>query len=122
MKKAVKVSFGTLIILTITAVVIQKTTAGIIPLTDWLLQHPVETYYTETADNNYEKLWTGNYKYVFSGYNEEGDEQQIIRVIDRELRSDAFLRIDTSGSYGKGWIEVMEEEVPEEALLQLDKD
>ncbi|WP_052401089.1 YxeA family protein [Oceanobacillus jeddahense] len=119
MKKAVKIFIGVLIILTITAVAIQKTTAGIIPITDWLLQHPVETYYVETTEDNYEKLWTGNYKYVFSGYNEEGDEQQITKVIDRELRTDAFLRIDTSGSYGKGWVEITEEEVPEEALSQL---
>ncbi|MFD1388485.1 YxeA family protein [Oceanobacillus oncorhynchi subsp. oncorhynchi] len=119
MKKAVKVLFGILILFTLAAVAIQKTTAGIIPLTDWLLQQPVETYYVETADDNYEKLWTGNYKYVFSGYNADGEEQQITKVIDRELRPGAFLRIDASGSYGKGWTEVREEDVSEEALLQL---
>lgn len=119
MKKAVKVLIGILIIFTVTAAVIQKTTAGIIPLTDWLLQHPVETYYVETSEDKYEKLWTGSYKYVFSGYNEEGDEQQITKVIDKELRPNAFLRIDASGSYGKGWIEVMEEDIPENPLLKL---
>ncbi|WP_077603844.1 YxeA family protein [Oceanobacillus sojae] len=119
MKKAVKILIGILIIFTIAAAVIQKTTAGIIPLTDWLLQHPVETYYVETSEDNYEKLWTGKYKYVFLGYNEEGDEQQITKVMNKELRPNAFLRMDASGSYGKGWIEVMEEDIPEKPLMQL---
>ncbi|MFD1065585.1 YxeA family protein [Oceanobacillus locisalsi] len=120
MKKRVKILVGFLIIFIAAAVAIQKTTAGIIPLTDWLLQKPVETYYVETTADNYEKLWTGNYKYIFSGYNEAGEEQQITRVMDRELRTEAFLRMDASGSYGKGWVEVTDEKVPEEALLQLD--
>ncbi|WP_080873645.1 YxeA family protein [Oceanobacillus timonensis] len=120
MKKGIKILVGMLIVFIFAAVAIQKTTAGIIPLTDWLLQKPVETYYVETSDDNYEKLWNGNYKYVFSGFNEDGDEQQITRVIDRELQTDAFLQMDASGSYGKGWGEVMEEEIPEAALLQLD--
>lgn len=118
-KKGVKGLIAILIILTIAAVAIQKTTAGIIPLTNWLLQHPVETYYVETSEDNYEKLWNGKYKYVFLGYNEEGDEQQITKVMNKELRPNAFLRMDASGSYGKGWIEVLEEDIPENPLLQL---
>lgn len=120
LKKAVKILIGILLVLTITAITIQKTTAGIIPLTDWILQHPVETYYVETNEDNYDKLWTGNYRYVFSGFNEDGDKQEIVKVINKELRPNAFLQIDAAGSYGKGWIEVLEEDVPEKAALQLD--
>jgi len=121
MKKAVKILVGILLAFAIAVAVIQKTTAGIIPLSDWVLQHPVETYFVKTTEENHEKLWTGNYRYVFNGYNAEGDEQQIVRVMDRELSPDAYLKMDTAGRYGKGWIEASEDEVPEEALLKLDK-
>lgn len=88
-------------------------------MSQWASQRPVETYYVKTTENNYKKLWNGNYRYKFTGYNEEGNGQEIVKVIDRELRPNAFLKIDATGSYGKGWIEVVEEEIPKEALFQL---
>lgn len=119
MKKLVKLLIGLLIILAIMFIFIQKATAEIIPLSDWVLQHPVETYYIETTEDNYEKLWTGKYRYAFLGYNGEGEEQEIIKAMDRKLRPNAFLRIDASGSYGKGWVEITEEDIPEKALMHL---
>ncbi|KMM60154.1 hypothetical protein ACH95_09570 [Bacillus glycinifermentans] len=98
---------------------LQKTTAGLTPLSDNFLKGlPVEAYYVKTTDA-YEKLWNSKYRYTFTGYEKTGNKQKIVRVMDRKLRAGAYLKMYTVGTYGKGWIEIEREEVPQGALAEM---
>ncbi|WP_130860529.1 DUF1093 domain-containing protein [Gracilibacillus phocaeensis] len=121
MKKIAITCVGLLAFLAILFVGIQQTTAGIIPLSDWMLHNNEESlYYVETT-TDYEELWNGNYRYEFTGFDQEGNKQRIVRVMDRELQPNAYLEIYTAGRFGKGWVEVPQEAVPEGALMQLNR-
>lgn len=100
-------------------VYIEKTSSGIKATIEGLLESDYKPHFAKTQSDNYEKLWNGKYRYTFIGYDENGKEQQIIRVIDRILRADAYIRIYAEGSLGKYWEEVQEDEIPQEILSKI---
>jgi uncharacterized protein (TIGR01655 family) len=101
------------------SVYFENTTSGLKPTISGLLEGEYKPHYVKTETNNYKKLWNGKYRYTFTGYAEDGKKQEIVRVIDKELRSDAYLRIYAEGSLGKYWEEVQEDEIPAKALSKL---
>ncbi|MDR7079365.1 uncharacterized protein YxeA [Neobacillus niacini] len=64
-------------------------------------------------------MWNNHYRYTFTGYDENGNEQKIVKVIDRKLCQDAYLKIYAEGGYGGGWSEVAKPEVPSEIMDKL---
>ncbi|GAB2535276.1 DUF1093 domain-containing protein [Gracilibacillus alcaliphilus] len=102
MKKIGITLIGLLIFLTLLLIGIQKTTSVIIPLSDWTFHNNDEKVYYVKTTEEYETLWNGNLRYQFSGFDEDGEQQKIYRVIDKKLKSDAYLKIYAAGSYGKG--------------------
>jgi uncharacterized protein (TIGR01655 family) len=101
------------------SVYFENTTSGLMPTISGLLESEYKPHYVKTESDNYKQLWNGKYRYTFVGYAEDGKKQEIVRVMDRVLRSDAYLRMYAEGSLGKYWEEVQEVEIPEEALSKL---
>jgi uncharacterized protein (TIGR01655 family) len=101
------------------SVYFENTTSGFKSTISGLLESEYKPHYVKTESNNYEKLWNGKYRYTFTGYAEDGKKQEIVRVMDRVLRSEAYLRMYAQGSLGQYWEEVQEVEIPAEALSKL---
>lgn len=101
------------------AVYLENTTSGLKPTIEGLLASEYKPHYVKTESDNYEQLWNGKYRYTFTGYAEDGKKQKIIRVMDRKLGSDAYLRMYAEGSKGAYWEEVQEDEIPAKALSKL---
>lgn len=97
----------------------ENTTSGLKPTIDGLLESEYKPHYVKTESNNYKKLWNGKYRYTFTGYDEDGKKQEIVRVMNRILRPDAYLRMYAEGSQGKYWEEVREAEIPAKSLSKL---
>jgi uncharacterized protein (TIGR01655 family) len=97
----------------------EKTTIGLKPTIEGLVSSEYKAHYVETEADNYKKLWNGKYRYTFTGYAEDGKKQEIVRVFDKELRPDAYLRIYAQGSQGQFWEEVNEDEIPVKSLAKL---
>lgn len=102
-------------------VYLENTTSGLKPTISGLLESEYKPHFVKTEANNYKKLWNGKYRYTFTGYAEDGKKQEIVRVIDKVLRPDAYLRMYAEGSLGKYWEEVQEDEIPAEIIQKLDK-
>lgn len=119
MKKRMKIIVCTLILGVVCSVYFENTTSGLKPTISGLLESEYKPHYVKTETNNYKELWNGEYRYTFTGYAEDGKKQEIVRVIDKKLRPNAYLRIYAEGSLGKYWEEVREEEVSKKALSNL---
>ena len=119
MKKRIYISICIVILGIGWSIYFENTTSGLKPTISGLIESEYKPHYVKTETNNYKKLWNGKYRYTFTGYAEDGKKQEIVRVIDKELRPHAFLRIYAEGSQGKYWEEVQEDEIPEKALSKL---
>ncbi|HHT7155353.1 hypothetical protein BK718_15440 [Bacillus thuringiensis serovar andalousiensis] len=60
-----------------------------------------------------------SYEHKFTGYNEDGKEQDITINVTKELRHDAYLKVIAKGSNGKTWMEVQPNEIPAAAKVKL---
>ena len=109
------------LLLIVSLVVIQKTTAGIQPLADWIFKTDSDYYFVKIEEDNDEKLWNGKYRYTFNGYDKDGNLQHVVKVVNRKLRPDAYIKIYADGSYGEGWGEVAAEDIPPEVLKKINK-
>lgn len=121
MKKWIFIGASAVLFVVAWIVYIENTSSGVKATIEGLLESEYKPHYTMTESDNYEKLWNGKYRYTFKAYDEKGKEQEIIRVIDRTLRADAYLRIYAEGSLGKYWEEVQENEVPVEVLSKMNR-
>jgi uncharacterized protein (TIGR01655 family) len=101
------------------SVYFENTTSGLRPTISGLIESEYKPHYVKTETNNYKKLWNGKYRYSFTGYAEDGKKQEIVRVIDKELRPYAYLRMYAEGSLGKYWEEVQVDDIPKKALSKL---
>ena len=59
------------------------------------------------------------YEHKFTGYNEDGEEQDITINVTKKLRHDAYLKVTAKGTNGKSWVEVQPHEIPEAAKAKL---
>ncbi|MBH5316413.1 YxeA family protein [Paenibacillus sp. GSMTC-2017] len=98
---------------------VESKTEGIQAFTDnYLSKKEVNHYYVMTGKG--EKKGD-KYLYAFDGYDADGNHQVVKKMLNRELRPDAYLKIYAKGSSGKGWQEVNKEDVPTPALEKLNK-
>lgn len=119
MKKAASIIIGVLVLILASGFFIETKTTGIVPLYDkYIAQKTPKPYYVK-INSTPKEIGSDKYKYTFKGYDENGNEQEIIKVVDRKLRTDAYLRISAYEKYGEAWIEVQPDEVPTKALDKL---
>lgn len=97
----------------------------------WMLSGSMNgTYYTQIDNARTEKLEskggiidpTGgmSLRYTLPAYDEQGSEREISFGTERELRDDAFLKLDVVPIRGVvGWEEVQFEELPQKVQSQM---
>ena len=82
----------------------------------WLLFYQESTYYTKIDNTKVEQLDSGDmrYEYTLDAYNEKGNSKEIIFKTSRELKDDAYLKLDVMLTRGvKSWEEVQYDELPD---------
>ncbi|MED1595703.1 MULTISPECIES: YxeA family protein [Bacillus] len=119
MKLVIKVLVVFAILLGGTAYYLQSKTEGVEAFVDnFFSNKEIQDYYA--VINKGEKI-DDEYLYTFKGYTEDGKQQTIKKIMNRQLNSGAFIKIYAKGMQGKGWAEISKEEIPEKALKQLQK-
>lgn len=82
----------------------------------WLLFYQESTYYTRIDNTKVEQLDSGDmrYEYTLDAYNEKGNSKKVIFKTSRELKDDAYLKLDVMLTRGvKSWEEVQYDELPD---------
>lgn len=82
----------------------------------WLLFYQESTYYTRIDNTKVEQLDSGDmrYEYTLDAYNEKGNSKKVIFKTSRELKDDAYLKLDVMLTRGvKSWEEVQFSELPD---------
>ena len=90
----------------------------------WLLFYQESTYYTKIDNTKVEQLDSGDmrYEYTLDAYNEKGNSKEVIFKTSRELKDDAYLKLDVMLTRGvKSWEEVQYDELPDKVQEQYDK-
>lgn len=82
----------------------------------WLLFYQESTYYTKIDNTKVEQLDSGDmrYEYTLDAYNEKGNSKEVTFKTSRELKDDAYLKLDVMLTRGvKSWEEVQFDELPD---------
>ena len=82
----------------------------------WLLFYQESTYYTKIDNTKVEQLDSGDmrYEYTLDAYNEKGNSKEVTFKTSRELKDDAYLKLDVMLTRGvKSWEEVQFSELPD---------
>ena len=82
----------------------------------WLLFYQESTYYTRIDNTKVEQLSSGDmrYEYTLDAYNEKGNSKEVTFKTSRELKDDAYLKLDVMLTRGvKSWEEVQFSELPD---------
>ena len=82
----------------------------------WLLFYQESTYYTKIDNTKVEQLDSGDmrYEYTLDAYNEKGNSKEVTFKTSRELKDDAYLKLDVMLTRGvKSWEEVQYDELPD---------
>ena len=90
----------------------------------WLLFYQESTYYTRIDNTKVEQLDSGDmrYEYTLDAYNEKGNSKEVIFKTSRELKDDAYLKLDVMLTRGvKSWEEVQYDELPDKVQEQYDE-
>ena len=90
----------------------------------WLLFYQESTYYTKIDNTKVEQLDSGDmrYEYTLDAYNEKGNSKEVTFKTSRELKDDAYLKLDVMLTRGvKSWEEVQYDELPDKVQEQYDK-
>ena len=90
----------------------------------WLLFYQESTYYTKIDNTKVEQLNSGDmrFEYTLDAYNEKGNSKEITFKTSRELKEDAYLKLDVMLTRGvKSWEEVQYDELPDKVQEQYDK-
>ncbi len=119
MKLVIKVLAVFAILLGGTAYYLHSKTEGVQAFVDnFFSNKEIKDYYA--VINKGEKI-DDEYLYTLKGYTEDGKQQTIKKMVNRQLHSGDFIKIYAKGMQGKGWAEVSKDEIPEKALEQLQK-
>lgn len=87
----------------------------------WLLFYQESTYYTRIDNTKVEQLSSGDmrYEYTLDAYNEKGNSKEVTFKTSRELKDDAYLKLDVMLTRGvKSWEEVQYDELPDKVQEQ----
>ena len=90
----------------------------------WLLFYQESTYYTRIDNTKVEQLSYGDmrYEYTLDAYNEKGNSKEVTFKTSRELKDDAYLKLDVMLTRGvKSWEEVQYDELPDKVQEQYDE-
>ncbi|MDQ0216394.1 uncharacterized protein (TIGR01655 family) [Oikeobacillus pervagus] len=63
-------------------------------------------------DGSGEKVDVDTFEYTLKGINEDGKETEVTFTASKQLRNEAYLKIDTKRSYVKSWEEIQFNEIP----------
>ncbi|RWS40967.1 YxeA family protein [Bacillus mycoides] len=119
MKLVMKVLAVFAIILGGTAYYLQSKTEGVDAFVDnFFSNKEIQDYYA-VIDKGEKK--DDEYLYTFKGYTENGKQQVIKKMVNRELHAGAFIKIYAKGMQGKGWAEIPKESIPQKALQKIEK-
>ena len=87
----------------------------------WLLFYQESTYYTRIDNTKVEQLDSGDmrYEYTLDAYNEKGNSKEVTFKTSRELKDNAYLKLDVMLTRGvKSWEEVQFDELPDKVQEQ----
>ena len=90
----------------------------------WLLFYQESIYYTKIDNESVEKLNSGDmkYEYTLNAYDKNGKSKEIIFKTSRELKNEAYLKLDVMIIRGvKNWEEVEYKELPDKVKAQYNK-
>lgn len=90
----------------------------------WLLFYQKSTYYTKIDNTKVEQLNSGDmrFEYTLDAYNEKGNSKEITFKTSRELKEDAYLKLDVMLTRGvKSWEEVQYDELPDKVQEKYDE-
>lgn len=84
-----------------------------------------DVYYTQIDNTKIEKVSSSDnmkYKYTLKCYQENGKEKELTFKTSRELREDAYLKLEVKSISGvHSWEEVQENELPEKVKANYTK-
>lgn len=90
---------------------------GLIILGGYFFEYQEEDYYTQIDNTKIKQLFTSDnmkYEYTLTCYNSNGRKKEYSFKTSRELRKDAFLKLNTSIFVGvRKWEEISYDELPE---------
>ncbi len=105
LKEKLPIIIGTILAIAICGIVLYKMEFG------------EGVYYTQIDNTKIEKISSDDdmkYKYTLKSYKEDGKEKEITFKTSRELREDAYLRLEVRSISGvHAWEEVQYDELPE---------
>ena len=90
----------------------------------WLLFYQESTYYTKIDNTKVEQLSSGDmrYEYTLNAYDKNGKSKEITFKTSRELKNEAYLKLDVMIIRGvKNWEEVEYKELPDKVKAQYNK-
>ncbi len=90
----------------------------------WLLFYQESTYYTQVDNTKVETLDSGDmrYEYTLDAYNENGKSKGVTFKTSRELKDDAYLKLDIMITRGvKTWEEVQFDDLPDKVQEKYNK-
>lgn len=90
----------------------------------WLLFYQESTYYTKIDNTKVEQLNSGDmrFEYTLDAYNEKGNSKEITFKTSRELKEDAYLKLNVMLTRGvKSWEEVQYDELPDKVQEKYDE-
>lgn len=80
-----------------------------------------KTYYTQIDNTKVEKLSEKKYEYHLEGYDKDGESKELKFETTRELRNDAYLKIECMLFRGVvSWSEVQFDEIPVKVQKKLE--
>lgn len=87
----------------------------------YYLEFQEEVYYTQIDNTKVEGLITTDnmkFQYTLFAYNEKGKKKEFTFKTSRELRNEAYLKLETNWAVGvRQWEEVQFEELPEKVKV-----
>lgn len=87
----------------------------------YYLEFQEECYYTQIDNSKIEHLVTRDnmkFQYTLIAYNEKGKKKEFTFKTSRELRNEAYLKLETNLTVGvRQWEEVQFEELPEKVKV-----
>lgn len=91
----------------------------------YFFEYHEEVYYTQIDNSKISKLVTTDnmkYEYTLLAYNEKGRKKEFTFKTSRELRNEAYLKLETKVLIGvRQWEEIQFEELPEKVKVNYAK-
>ncbi len=87
----------------------------------YYFENYTKIYYTQIDNTKIEKISNGDYKYTLDSYDERGNKKTLKFKTSRELKSDAYLKLEVYYLGVHSWEEVSYEDMPEKVRKKYKK-